>query len=933
MKYFSLSSKSRPSPHWIKLAAAGLIAAALVGCGSDGATGASGAPGAPGAPGATGPAGAPGADAVATVDVTTLTRDQWANAQFTGQISSVDLSKGTPVVKFKVADQSGAPVVGFAKFTMKSANDTYAKYPVTQFVLAKLMAPSKGAPSRWVNYQVTTVPSVSAPTVTASTPSTDNQGTLVDNGDGSYVYTFFRDITKSKSIVAGLTLTPPKVAADLDDLTYDPSLTHRLAIIVGGAARGTGTAATHDQNTPDGSDGAPTVAMKKGLNLFYDFIPATGKTVAATDTQREVVSVAACFECHSRFEFHAGARQDTKLCVTCHTDQRKFGTVEATTTATGYSGTTSRINGFAVGNIPNFLHKLHMGEELSKTGYNYGGILFNEVAYPQDHRNCVKCHDGSANAVNKTAQGDNWKNVPNRMACGACHDGINFATGQGTTLSGETYGHVGGAKPDDSLCTVCHDATSIASVYHVAVLPPNSNNIYTNPTTGNNNTNASSIASVKSNLPAGASQVTWDLKSVTLNASAQPVFTFRFLKDGAPVVFNTYSATGKTELMDNFVGGPSAYLAFAVPQDGISAPADWNATVSTYVKNVWRGTGKNDDGTNMSATAAGTLTFDAASGYYTLTLTGVKIPSAAKMMIGGIGYTYGLLTTQPLTQTNVAGYAYNTTNKVGGLSVPAPNVTKLVSGTLPTGFTAATARRAIVENTRCNACHQALGVFTAKTFHAGQRNDAATCTFCHNVNRVNSGWGVNIKEAVHSIHAAGKRVNKFSWEASAGDMYWTVGYPGVLNNCEQCHVAGSYDFSNATNAAAVPNLLWTTVATGTVPNPVNVVVTGKEPIPGTYWSPFVTAGAAYGSGFATNFSPTATAPYTDAAATTLVSSPITSACASCHDTPTALAHMKGNAGHFYDSRTVAGNMTTNPEACLVCHGTGRVADIKAVHMN
>ena len=851
--------------------------------------------------------------------------DQWANAQFAGQVTNVDMSKGTPVVNFKVNDASGNAVVGLANFTMKSANDTYAKYPVTQFILAKLIPASNGAPSRWVNYQVTTVPSVSAPTVTATTPSTDNQGTLVDNGDGSYQYTFYRDITKSKDIVAGLTLTAPKVAADLDDLTYDPSLTHRLAIIIGGAARGTGTAATHDQNTPNGADGAPTVAMKKGLNLFYDFIPATGKTVTASDAQREVVSVAACFECHSRFEFHAGARQDTKLCVTCHTDQRKFGTVEATTTATGYSGTTSKINGFAVGNIPNFIHKLHMGEELSKTGYSYGGIAFNDVTYPQDLRNCVKCHDGA-----KTAQGDNWKTTPNRMACGACHDGINFATGGGTTLDNSYAGHVGGAKADDKLCATCHDAVSIATVYHVAVLPPNANNIYTNPATGNNNTNASSIASVKSNLPAGASQVTWDLKSVTLNASAQPVFTFRFLKDGTPVVFNTYSAGVKTELMDNFVGGPSAYLAFAVPQDGIAAPADWNATVSTYVKNVWRGTGKNDDGTAMAATAAGTLTFDAASGYYTLTLTGVKIPTTAKMMIGGIGYTYGLLTTQPLTQTNVTGYTYNTTTKVGGLSVPAPNVTKLVTGTLPTGFTTATARRAIVESARCNSCHQALGVFTASTFHAGQRNDAATCTFCHNVNRVNSGWGVNIKEAVHAIHAADKRVNKFSWEASAGDKYWEVTYPGVLNNCEQCHVPGSYDFSNATNAAAVSNLLWTTVATGTVPNPVNVVVTGNEAIPGTYWSPFVTAGAAYGTGYTTNFATASLTPYVDAAGTTLVSSPIASACFACHDTTTAKSHMVSNGGQLYVARSTV-TPAASGEACLVCHGTGKVADIKVVH--
>ena len=306
------------------------------------------------------------------------------------------------------------------------------------------------------------------------------------------------------------------------------------------------------------------------------------------------------------------------------------------------------------------------------------------------------------------------------------------------------------------------------------------------------------------------------------------------------------------------------------------------------------------------------------------------------MLTGGIGYTYGLSSTQPFTQINVPGFAYNVEGKKqGGVSVPAPNVAVKISGTLPTGFTAgATAtRRAIVTNAKCNDCHAALGVFTAKVYHAAQRNDAPTCTFCHNVNRVNSGWGVNIKEAVHGIHAGAKRVNKFSWEASAGAKYWEITYPAILNDCEACHVAGSYDFSVKANADAVPNLLWTTVATGTVPNPVNVVVTGTEAIPGTYWSPFVTAGAFYGSGFSTDFKNTSLlaggVSKLEAAGTTLVSSPITSACGACHDTPVAIAHFKGNGGTFYQTRSSA--LTTNVEQCLICHGTGKIADIRAVH--
>ena len=572
-----------------------------------------------------------------------------------------------------------------------------------------------------------------------------------------------------------------------------------------------------------------------------------------------------------------------------------------------------------------------MGEELQKTGYNYANVLFNHVTYPQDQRNCVKCH--TASNASTAALGDNWKNVPSRLACGACHDKVNFVTGEN---HGSTT--MGGAQLDDKLCTSCHASAAVAQA-HIPVLPPNPLNAFMTGPTGNNNTNASSIAAYTNNLPAGAITPTWDLKSVTLNASRNPVFTFAFKQNGTIVPFRTYAAGTVDTFWANFVGGPSFYIAMGVAQDGVAAPADWNVTNSVYFPNVWRGDGKAADGNTLGSTAAATLTGPDGSGYYTLTMTATAVPLTATMVTGGIGYTYGLKTTPPLVQTNVVGYGYvplvwtgvgtwtNGTGQ-GGLAVPAPNVTKLVSGTLPTGMVAQAGRRAIVTTAKCNDCHAALGIFTAKTYHAAQRNDAPTCTFCHNVNRVNSGWGVNIKEAVHAIHASGKRVNKFSWEVSAGDYYWLVEYPAILNDCEACHVSGSYDFSVSGNANAIPNLLWTTVATGTVPATVPVVVTGAETLPGTYYSPFLvpSAGQALGSGYGYSF---ATNAITAAAATTLVSSPVTSACGACHDTPVAIAHFKGNGGSFYEARSTA---LAKVEQCLICHGSGKIADIRSVHM-
>ena len=84
---------------------------------------------------------------------------------------------------------------------------------------------------------------------------------------------------------------------------------------------------------------------------------------------------------------------------------------------------------------------------------------------------------------------------------------------------------------------------------------------------------------IPTNLPTGAHRVTWDLKSFTVNASSHPVFVFRFLEDGVRKDFNTYAA-GATGFWDNYVGGPSFYVAMGTPQDGITAPADWNTTAS-----------------------------------------------------------------------------------------------------------------------------------------------------------------------------------------------------------------------------------------------------------------------------------------------------------------------------------------------------------------
>jgi len=63
--------------------------------------------------------------------------------------------------------------------------------------------------------------------------------------------------------------------------------------------------------------------------------------------------------------------------------------------------------------------------------------------------------------------------------------------------------------------------------------------------------------------------------------------------------------------------------------------------------------------------------------------------------------------------------------------------------------------------------------------------------------------------------------------------------------------------------------------------------------------------------------------------TNLVSSPIAAACLACHDSPRAISHARSAFGSFNEARSVAS--TKGPEACLTCHGAGKVLDAQAIH--
>jgi OmcA/MtrC family decaheme c-type cytochrome len=691
-------------------------------------------------------------------------------------------------------------------------------------------------------------------------------GTLVENGAGAgdYTYTFPSSIT------------------------YDAAKLDQTHVVWIQATRQTDLLYQVNANT------------FSATNVPYYFVPS-GSGAPLT---REIVAKGSCDGCHNKFkaetttsgQFHGGGRVDARMCNICHNADH-----------------TSNLQA----NSASFVHRIHNSEEVA-TANLFHGI---SITYPRDTRDCATCHAGAA-------QGAQAQTNPSVIACKGCHDYVAFddsapstcgvTTGPGTGPVRGSDGkpvacnHFAGPQPE---CASCHGPTGAfpESKFHRPVLPPDPNNLWLGGT--NANTNASYVAA-GGYKPPSADVITYDVKTVdtVLDTTAnvkRPRITFKFKRNGTDVVFQTASST-VTELMPDFVGSPSAYFAFAVPQDGNATPTDFNAAVSGYIRNIWNGT--------ATGAGRGTLTGPDSSGYYTITLTGVQIPASATMLTGGIGYTYSLSSAPPLVQTNLAAYAWtpsglNDGKAQGGLSVPAPNVWKVATGY--------TARRAIVDTGKCNACHGALGV--KPSFHAGQRNDGPTCSFCHTPNKTSAGWAAGSKYFIHAIHAGRKRTVPFTWHAVAmGEGYNEIEFPGTLNTCTTCHVANTYDFTNQTNLASISKQQLSTVATGKYDtNPL---------VNSTYYtiSPYVISDGVkdYGPGFSYN---AATNVTTEAAGTTLVFSQITGACSACHDSPAAVNHMTLNGGLFYAQRSVATAPNAPPEQCLLCHGPGRVAAIGAVH--
>lgn len=928
----------------VRWGAVALMIGALAACGGGGGGGdtTAAAPPAPVTPPVTTPDVAV-PTGTAPVTVTSLTATQWAALTPVVTIGTVAISS-PPKVTFAIADGAATnnPVVGIG-LTTQTATATLPSLAHLRFSLAKLVPGANGSPSKWVNYIVTTVPTYKSDTdktivnPAPTRPTTDQQGTLVDNKNGTYTYTFYRDIPKIKDQVAAMTVTAPNALADLGDLTYDPNLPHRLTIQLSGNARGTGT------NTADGSNsGVTAVPIANPVNAIYDFIPATGKAIAAADLTREVVAVANCNECHEKLTLH-GSRNQTKYCVVCHTDQLKYGfanvastagkfpaiketvTVSATTGITSYtySGSMFLADGESLGNFPILVHKIHQGKDLVKENYNMANVAFNNKGFSMlggGQKMCAKCHDNT-----KALQADNWNTKPSRVACGACHDGINFATGGGSTLADKaaatavgavlaTSGHVGKAQSSDATCALCHGPTEIKTYHQTENVTPH------NPT-----------------VAAGLTNFSYDIKSAAVDATSNDVsIVFRILAstDGstpAPVKFAAAAAGGVSNPLSGFTSAPGFLLAYTMTQDGITTPADYNNAGIKQAQAISVGIAKSSTFSGLLDTAStvGSLSATAdADGYYTATLKGNGPTSC-----GG--------TTTPVKCVFPVGAKMRAVALQSYFTQVSPAAARHAISVVKT-VTGDTARRTVVDKEKCSNCHEWF------EGHGGSRvKETQVCVMCHVPGLASSARGISdatlgaytfnaadtkilkdwgfdrtlasaalkfpvttnaFKNLIHGIHSGRDRVTPF---VDARDRtpsaitlldFKRMDFPGVLNNCGTCHVAGTY--------SSVP---------------LTALASTYESIDAAY-AAAITAGTATPA--------IAKTALNTANSNDKVTSPFAGACISCHDSPGAQGHVATNGGMIMvDRSTFVTNIVTpgKGEACATCHGVGRAEDITVVH--
>ena len=729
--------------------------------GVDGLPGATGAAGTPGDPGTPGTPGDPGPPAFALIDAATAPPEYLELLDVEMVIDAVTLN-GVTTVDFTVMTDQGVPITGLGYWWEQSNR-------FIRMTFSKLLPGANGDPNTWVDYIRNA----------SGTPTYDSGASVVDNGDGTYVFTFSTDVQ------------------NVPGIPYEPGLTHRVA----------------------GQLGQTSTVPIEEQNFFYDFVP-DGSAIVTT---RSIVTMDACNECHDGLRFH-GRRFITEYCVTCHNPDLAMGE----------------------GDMPYMIHHIHSSQAFMDLD---GGIDYSEVTYPQDVTNCRKCHNGDEP---ETPDGDNWRSLPNLVACDGCHNVFTDGT------------HTGGPQADNSGCSSCHPATSITE-YHTT-----SNSTPNNP-----------------ELPMGQRNIAYELTDASVDGANNVVINFRITSDGAVLDLTNLPTDLATPAR-----WPGFLLAYAMSQDGIAAPTDYN--------NLGRDAGQPLSVSLGDFPGVGTLSCDVNGCTATITDPASQFPAGAT-----------------LRRVGLQGYFQQDIDGDGTYDASLHAISAIVD------ITGDEPRRRIVNSTSCAECHEWF------EGHGGNRVwEMDLCVMCHNPNLSSSGRSIgtpnaslvaelgpdpltypedsqNMRDMIHGIHSSAFRTRDYEHVRGGRQGYYDwaeVTFPAEdgTANCTLCHDWGDIELPLS------PDLLPTTVRTTGVADGMDAttgdVATAIDNVPN---------------------------------ATDWINTPTASSCFYCHTGADAMAHMVQNGalltlpdGTVYVSRPEFG---TSYESCAVCHGPGKVGDVRLMH--
>jgi OmcA/MtrC family decaheme c-type cytochrome len=621
------------------------------------------------------------------------------------------------------------------------------------------------------------------------------------------------------------------------------------------------------------------------LDVVNSIAGGTGTAPTAAYPTKNDVTTAACNNCHDILAIHGGGRRETQLCVICHNPKLE-------TAGTGYER-------YQKSSLLNMGHRIHTSQDnlfVEDDGGDWDDAA--EFKYPQSPKNCLTCHKGTDPF---------WKTRPTRYACGSCHTGVNFATGVGHGPN-----NIGGARPDDSVCALCHLPSDILK-YHAAKdgAPPTPNNPYVMP---------------------GLAVFQYGIDNVTVDNTNAVTIKFWIKKgvgldngDLGPMTYVNLLA-GSTDNTAKRPSGFSGSPSFLIAHSGAAAnPQDytnWDESQSAGFGNPYA------TGQPKSVTIVGLPVTSTDNQVFTTKLTGSNsFPAGAKMRAVAIQSYF--------TQTSVAGIDEDDDGAPDNVGRHTPAVYRKVNGDSERRIVAKSgyvdskgtlvddpSKVATLKPVGCLECHEAF------EGHGGSRvNNLQICVMCHNPQLTTSGRTIpdnvtieptivsklgsdplkypevtqNMPSLIHGLHAGfgndpsatsttaaglrqqNVRVNNYQIVRNRQETEGVYGvyidsaevtYPGDLTHCTKCHFPanpGSGRVSQSYKADLPLGVLFNTdkVTTGNSAETLSQIIAARQAFQGH--DP---------SGNPTD----------------LVTSPLTSRCGYCHDGPSEVGHFLSTGG-------------------------------------